>query len=40
MKKIKNTKFTFILKKLIVYIFVVHKLFTKKLFKKIIKLSI
>ena len=41
MKKIKNAKIIFILKKLIVYAFVAHKLFTKKLFEKqIIKLSI
>ena len=41
MKKIKNAKITFILKKLIAYVFVAHKLFTKELFKKqIIKLLI
>ena len=41
MKKIKNAKITFILKKLIAYVSAAHKLFTKKLFEKqIIKLSI
>ena len=41
MKKIKNAKITFILKKLIAYASAAHKLFTKKLFKKqIIKLSV
>ena len=41
MKKIKNAKITFILKKLIAYAPAAHKLFTKKLFEEqIIKLSV